>query len=75
MGTEVKRALSYDAMTSPGSSLTFLMYSKKCWVFLRWCEDWPTKGCIMVANPLATPYLMDPLLETMGLRGYQVYVF
>ena len=24
---------------------------------------------------LATPYVMDPLLETMGLRGYLFYVF
>ena len=41
----------------------------------RWCGDWPTKGQMMLANSLATPYVMDPLLETMGLRGCQFYVF
>ena len=35
VGTEVKSALtSSDAMTSHGSSLTFLMCSTKCQVFL-----------------------------------------
>ena len=76
MGTEVKSSLtSYNAMTSPGSSLTFFMCSTKCWVFLRWCEDWPTKGQMMLAYSLATPYVMDPILENMGLRGIRFMYF
>ena len=30
---------------------------------------------MMPANFLATPYVMDPLLETLGLRGCQLYEF
>ena len=44
----------------------------KCWVFLRWCGDWPTRGLMMYESSLATPYVMDPLLETMGLREVPV---
>ena len=55
MGIEVKRALpSYDAMTSPDSSLAFCMCCTKCCVFLRWCGDWPTKGWMIPASSFAT---------------------
>ena len=65
-GTEVKRALtSYDVITSPGSSLLFWICLIKC-VFLMWLRDWPTKGLVMKASSLATPYVMVPLLYTMG---------
>ena len=30
---------------------------------------------MMLPNFLATPYVMDTLLETMGLNGCQTYVF
>ena len=30
---------------------------------------------MMCDSSLATPYVMDPLLETMGLRGYLFCVF
>ena len=43
-------------------------------VFLRWCGDGPTSGQMMLASSLATPYVMDPLLELKGLRGCLLYV-
>ena len=61
--------------TLHGSSLTSLIWCTKCWVFLRWCGDWPTKGCMMLANSLATQYVMDPLLDTMGLAGDRLVYF
>ena len=72
-GTEVNKAFtSKEVMTSPDSN--FLPWScwMKCCVFLRWCGDWPTRGLMMCAISLATPYVMDPLLETMSLRGVPV---
>ena len=39
---------------------------------LRWCGDWPTRGLMMCDSSLAKQYVMDPLLETMGLRGVPV---
>ena len=47
----------------------------KCWVFLRWCGDWLTRGLMMCESSLATPYVMDLLLDTMGLRGCLFYGF
>ena len=47
----------------------------KCSMILRWCGDWPTRGLMMCESSLATPYVMDPLLETMGLRGCLFYGF
>ena len=41
----------------------------KCCVFLRWCGDCPTRGLMMWASSLATPYVMDPLLENNGSKG------
>ena len=47
-GTDVKRALtSKEVMTFPGSSLFPCNCWIKCWVFLRWCGDWPTRGLMM----------------------------
>ena len=47
-GTEVKRALtSKNVITSPGSSLLLWICWIKCCVFLRWWEDWPTRGLMM----------------------------
>ena len=69
-GTEVKSALtSKDVMTSPGCSFLSCICWMKCWVFLRWCGDLPTRGLMICESSLATPYVIDPLLETMGLRG------
>ena len=66
-GTDVNRAFtSKEVMTSPGSNLLPSSCWIKCWVFLRWCGDWPTRGLMMCASSLATPYVMDPLLETMA---------
>ena len=44
----------------------------KCCMFLRWCGDWPTRDFMTCESSLATPYVMDPLLDTMGLRGVPV---
>ena len=74
-GTEVKRALSSnDVITSPGSNLLEWICWTKC-VVLGWWGDWPTKGLMMYANSFATPYVMEPLLDTMDLRACQFYVF
>ena len=55
-GTEVKRALtSKEVMLSPGCSFLPCICWMKCWVFLRWCGDWPTSGLIMCDSSLATP--------------------
>ena len=76
MGIGVKKALvSNNVIMSPSSSFTFWMCSTKCWMFLRWCGDWPTKGRMMLASSLVTPYVMDPLLDTMGLRGVSTLYF
>ena len=75
-GTEVNKALtSMEVMISPGCSFLSCSCWMKCWVFLRWCGDWPTRGLMMCESSLATPYVIDPLLETMGLRGYLFYEF
>ena len=69
-GTEVKRALtSKDVITSPGSNLLEWICWTKCCVFLRWWVDWPTRGLMMYASFFAILYVMEPLLDTMGLRG------
>ena len=60
MRTEVKRTFtSKEVMTSPGSSLLPCNYWMKCWVFLRWCGDWPTSGLMMWDSSLATLKVMD----------------
>ena len=47
-GTEVKRALtSYEVMICPVSNLLPCSCCMKCWVFLRWWGDWPTRGLMM----------------------------
>ena len=70
---EVNRALtSKDVMTSPGCSFLSCSCWMKCWVFLRWCGDWPTSGLMICESSFATPYVIDPLLDTMGLRGVPV---
>ena len=68
IGTEVKRALtSEEVITSPGSSLAFWICWTKCSAFMRWWGDWPTEGLMMYASSFVTPYVMEPLLDTMGL--------
>ena len=75
-GIEVKRALtSKDVITSPGSELLEWICWTKCCVFLRWWGDWTTRNLMMYASSFATPYVTEPLLNTMGLRGCQLCVF
>ena len=72
-GTERNRALtSKDVITSPGSNLLECISWTKCWVFLKWWGDWPTSGLMMYANSFATPYVMETLLDTKDLRGFQL---
>ena len=60
-GTDVNRAYtSKEVMTSPGSNLLPWSCWIKCWVFLRWCGDWPTRGLMMCDSSLATPHVLDP---------------
>ena len=74
--TEVKRILHHKmSWPLPGSSFTSLMCCAKWWVYFRWCGDWPTRGWMMLANSLATPYVMDPLLVIMDLRGASFMYF
>ena len=55
-GTDVKRAFtSNDVMVSPGSSLTYLMCSTKCCVFLDGVVIVLPGGQMIPANILATP--------------------
>ena len=69
-GTEVKRALtSFEIISSPGSSLAFCMCWTECCVFLRCGGDWPTKGLMMYASSFANPYVMEHLLDIIGLSG------
>ena len=75
-GTDVKRALtSYEVMIFPASNFLPWSCCMKCWVFLRWCGDWPTRGLMMCESSLATPYVMDPLLDTMGQRVVPVLCY
>ena len=75
-GTEVKRALtSKDVITSPGLNLLERICWTKYCVFLRWWGDWPTRDLMMYASSFATPFVMETLLDTMGLRGCQHCVF
>ena len=69
-GTDVNNVLtSYDVMHSPSSSLKFLLSSMNSLELLTWCSVDPTSGLIILDSSLATPYVTDPILETMDLRG------
>ena len=69
-GTDVNNALtSYDVMHSSSSSFVFLISSMNSLELLTWCSVDPSSGFIFLANSLATPYVTEPMLDTMGLRG------
>ena len=70
IGTEVNNALtSYDVIQSPSSSFIFLISSMNSLELFTWCSVDPTSGFIILANSFATPYVTEPILENMGLRG------
>ena len=68
-GTEVNKAVtSYELRHSPGSNVTFFC-SAKSRVLWMWCGDLPTRGLSILVSTLAIPYMIDPLLDMIGLRG------
>ena len=70
MGTDVNSAeISYEVIHSLVWRVIPFICSTKSPVFLMWWGELPTKGHRILANSLATSYLMEPLLDTMGLRG------
>ena len=46
----------------------FLMCSVNSFVLCIWCVWFPTKGLSILANSIATAYMIDPQLETTDLR-------
>ena len=69
-GTDVNKVVtSYDVMHSPSSNLVFLISSANSFVLFTWQLEVPTSGFMILAISLATPYVTEPILETMGLRG------
>ena len=69
-GMDVNRAeTSSEMMHSPLSSLFFLMSSVNSLELLTWWIVLEVTGFRILANSLATTYVTEPLLETMGLRG------
>ena len=69
-GMDVKRAAtSYEMMHSPSSSLIFLMSSANSLELFIWWMVFPIRGFKILASSLATPYVTEPWLDTMGLRG------
>ena len=73
IGTEVNNAeTSKEQRYSPGRRVTSLTLLTKSLVLYMWCGDLPTNGFSTLARTLATPYVTDPLLDTMGLREVPV---
>ena len=68
-GTEVKRAfMSYDDIVSPLNLDGFGLFYK-VWAFLIWWGKHLPEVQRMFVISLPTPYMIEPLLDTMGLRG------
>ena len=69
-GIDVKSAVtSNDVIHSPSSNLMFLISSAKSFLLFTWKMDLPTRGFRILDSSLATPYVTEPILDTMGLRG------
>ena len=67
-GKDVKMTVtSYEVMHPPSSNFMFLMCSTYSWMLLIWHVDFLSRGLRIPASSLATPYVIDPPLETMGL--------
>ena len=56
-------------MHSPSSSMVFFMSSANSLELLTWWMVLPVRGFRILANSLATPYVTEPLLDAVGLRG------
>ena len=68
--TDVNSAVtSYEQRPLPGWRVTLLSLSAKSLVLQTWCGDFPTKGLSILVRTLATPWVTEPLPDTMGLRG------
>ena len=69
-GTEVNKAVtSYDLRHSPGINITLLTCSTKSWVLWMWWRDLSTSDLSILVSTLATQYVTDPWLDTIGMRG------
>ena len=64
-----KAETSHKIMHSPSLSVVFLFSSVNSLELLTWWMVLPVRGLRILANLLATPYVIEPLLDTMGLRG------
>ena len=73
MGMEVKSEVtSWEARHSPIWRVNFLALDTRSPVLCTWWGDLPTSSLMTLLRTLATPYVTEPLLETMGLRGLPV---
>ena len=57
-----------EVMHSPSSSLVFFMSSTNSLELFRWWMVLPVRVLRILVNSLATSYVTEPLLETMGPR-------
>ena len=75
IGTEVNNGETlYEQRHSPGRRVTPLALFIKYLVLCIWWVDLPTSGFRTLLR-MATPYVTEPQLERMGLRGDQFYGF
>ena len=72
MGTDVNNAVTlYELRHSPGRRVTSLTLLTKSLILCMWCGNLPTMVFSTLAMSFATPEVTEPLLDTIGLRGYQ----
>ena len=73
IGTEVNSEVtSYDDRHSCGCRVNILALVTKSPVLCMWWEDLPTNSLSALLRTLDTPYVTEPLLENIGLRGLPV---
>ena len=69
-GTDVNSAVTSFEQTLIWLEGNLTCLSTKSLVLYTWCGYFPTKGLSILAGTFATPWVADPLLDTMGLMGY-----
>ena len=75
-GPNVKRALtSYEDMHSPLLQLDGFGLFHEVLGISDMVGEPPTRGQRMLAISLATPYVIEPLLDIIGLRGTGLWIW